>query len=179
MFWQRRPTYHWRLAVATAGLGLGLTLSSYLMAQQVVRLGANGVPAEVANAVAGRWDRQPAADLAGPNVSDPAGRLAPNIFMYNVQRRLIASNTGATTKADQPPAGSFDYAKKHGDNRFTWQPPHGQRQAAVLAFDTHNGGYVLATQSLKESEHLIDQLGRLALATLVGVTVLTIFVAVL
>ena len=74
---------------------------------------------------------------------------------------MIFDGSGALLESDAnlrgvivvPPSGTFDYAKLHGEDRFTWQPEAGVRFAAVLKY--YGGtrpGFVLSARSLREVE---------------------------
>ena len=57
-----------------------------------------------------------------------------------------------------PPAGVFDWARAHGEDRITWQPAEGVRHAIVV--DRYRGGFVVAGRSLSVVEQNEDTLLR-------------------
>jgi hypothetical protein len=69
-----------------------------------------------------------------------------------------------------PPAGVFEAARAHGENRITWQPEAGVRQAIVVIH--YNGGFVLAGANMRELErremHLEAVLGMGWVVTLIA-----------
>ena len=81
-----------------------------------------------------------------------------------------ASRNGQTPT---PPKGVFEYARNHGEERFSWQPvlgrQNGVRIAAVL--ERVNGpqpGFVLAGRNLREVEAREQQVRQMAGLTWIG-----------
>lgn len=106
--------------------------------------------------------RTPAMVASPEEPIDISLSLAPFLAVFDERGRLLSS-TGDLHREDiRLPAGTFDYAREHGEHRFTWQPEPGVRQAVVLARYERGGvkGFVLAGRSLRETEKRIEGLTR-------------------
>jgi hypothetical protein len=138
------------------------SLLVYVAAQQVLRLGANGMPAELAAKTSINLENSLSPLDAVPgeiiDISKSPGTFA---MVFDKDKNLIASS--AVMGIDEPayPKGVLDYVDKNGEDRVTWQPQKGLRFAtiAIKAGDK----YVIAGRSLKETEKLIDTVGNLVL----------------
>lgn len=87
------------------------------------------------------------------NLIDISKSLAPYIIIYDASGKPITSGAVLDGKTPNPPKGAFDFAKKSGENRFTWEPKKGVRSAAVLAYyKGKESGFVLAGRSMREIE---------------------------
>jgi hypothetical protein len=175
MFFYKHKERHFRLGLAVLALGWGLTLFAYVAVQQSLRLGANDGLARVAQAGAMRLSSvEPKAAIGSISTTAPGGELYPDVYVFDEQGKPVATNlnsanTSSTESVQAPPAGTFNYARIHADDRFTWQPASGSRQAAVLVHNPDDKGFVMATRSLVEPEALISKIGELAAVTMVGV----------
>jgi hypothetical protein len=104
--------------------------------------------------------------------------LAPFVTVFDQDQKALDSNGQFLGRTFAPPAGSFEYAKAHGQNRFTWAPQAGTREAAVLVYQGgDHPGYVLAARNLREVEQREGNLTIMAGAAL-GV-ILAVSVALL
>ncbi|GEM_PF-1480277 len=182
MLFRKHKDSHWRLGLALLAIGTGLTLFGYVAVQQSIRLGANDLPARVALYSALRLSTADPKTAIGPTPTTASEReLYPGVYVFDEQGRTVATNiygdvVNLTDVVQAPPAGTFVYARGHADNRFTWKPTNGSRQAAVLVHNSDNKGFVMATQSLTEPERLISKIGELAGATLLGVIMVAVAV---
>lgn len=158
-------------------LALALTLLCgliYVTAQQVLRQLANDPQVQMAEdaAAALAEGRVPAtlpdtAALAGK--IDMAQSLAPFLIRYDEDLQPVSSTAELDGKTPVPPAGVFEFARIHGENRLTWQPRRGVRSATVLVhYSGRKPGFVLAGRSLREVETRVPALGRLILAGWIG-----------
>lgn len=95
--------------------------------------------------------------------------LTPWLAVYDSSRKLLGSS-GILTKEDlHPPAGVFDAAKNNAgkgtdrpyENRVTWQPELGIRQALVVVYVPERDLYVVAGRSMREVEMREWQLERM------------------
>jgi len=126
----------------------------YLTVQQGLRQGANDPQIQLASDIS--------AELAGGasptefdsvNKTDISKSIAPFLMIFGSDGKLLAS-TGKLDGADMAvPKGSLDYAKSHRDNRVTWQPKVGVRNALVIVpFKGTQEGFVAVGRSLREVE---------------------------
>jgi len=92
-------------------------------------------------------------DAVFRNRIDISKSLAPFIIIYDESGKPITSGAVLDGKTPIPPKGAFDFAKKFGENRFTWEPKNGVRNAVVLAYyKGKESGFVLAGRSMREVE---------------------------
>jgi hypothetical protein len=90
---------------------------------------------------------------------DMSQSLAPFTMIFDQGGVALESSATLSGEAAVPPAGTFDYAKLHGENRFTWQPTAGARFAVVLKYyGGSRPGFVLVGRSLREVEIREDNL---------------------
>ena len=183
MLFHKRRESHWRLGLAVLALGIGLTFFCYSAIQQVIRLGADDLPARMAHRAAVSLSNVDPKVAIGPALTaTPEREVYPDIYVFDEKGRVVATNVSGvsrTSTIQAPPVGSFAYARSHSDNRFTWKPGNGLRQAAVLIHNADNKGFAMATQSLTEREKLISEIGELAFATVLGVVIVAVGIIVL
>lgn len=157
------------------GLAFGLT-------QQVYRQSANDPQVQFAEQAADLLSAGHQADeiIPPPLTTDLADSTQTFMAVYNATTTAEAWSMPLDGKAPQPPKGVFDYAKEHGENRVTWMPHKGVREALVIVpFKRQDGssGYVLAGRSLAEAESRIQEAQNLALIAWVAGLLATLLVA--
>lgn len=139
-----------------------VTVMIYATAQQIVRIGANTLPATSAHFLADQFSRGATADALISTYPEP---LPPSGASFS----LVADTSGKTQistymldgKPLTLPKGVFDAALQKGDNRITWQPTPTIREAIVVVpYTTPVGkkGFVVSGVSLKEPEATISGL---------------------
>ena len=152
------------LAVAlTAVIGF-----AYVAVQQNYRMSANDPQIQLAEdgAMALATGTDPKA-IVGDKTIDAGISLAPFTTVFDANRNVLATSGQFDGQTLAPPTGSFDSAKAHIQDRFTWAPRPGSRDAAVLVYIGGNHpGYVLAARSLYEVEAREDNLTKMAAAAL-------------
>ncbi len=155
--------FYW-LPLAVVITALSLTI--YVVVQQDLRLGANDLPIQLAEDTAAALSGgDTIASLLEDKKIDLASSLAPFIIIFNEQEMPIASTVELDGQIPIPPPGVFAFTKAHGQNRLTWQPQTGIRNATVTVhFSGKESGYVLAGQSLRQVEKRIGLLGLQVLA---------------
>ncbi len=133
----------------------------YLAQQQNYRLSANGQPFQIALDTAIKLNAGASANEVLPTGSvDIKQSLSPVVMIYGKDRHLLATNALLNGKAPVFPSGVLANVTPNG-SRVTWQPEAGVRMASVTV--SYSDGYVVAAQSLRETETLIDTLGSLVL----------------
>ncbi|MDD4901752.1 MAG: hypothetical protein PHE24_01315 [Patescibacteria group bacterium] len=129
---------------------------AYSICQQVLRQGANDPQIQIARDAAVKLALGEGPDYYRSDVYgqvDIAKSLSPFLMTFDGSRNVLSTNATLNGKAAVPPAGVFAYAKKHGENRVTWQPAKGVRIAAVMVHYSGVGeGYALSGRSLAEVE---------------------------
>ncbi len=161
------------LAAVTVALG-GLI---YVEVQQSYRQNANDPQIQMANDGADAIAAGAApTSTVPPKQIDIARSLAPFVIVFGDKQNIVAASGKLGNNFPVPPAGVFDYTKTHGEDRFTWQPQSGVREAAVMTYRA-NSGYVLAARSLREVEKREDYLTSTVAVALVAI-LLALFVVV-
>jgi hypothetical protein len=131
------------------------SLLVYVAAQQVLRLGANEMPAELAAEISINLENSNSPKDAVPSeITDISKSPGTFVMVFDKDKNLIASS--AVMGLDEPvyPKGVLDYVDKNGEDRVTWQPQKGLRFATVAIKSGDN--YIVAGRSLKETEKLIS-----------------------
>ncbi len=166
----------------SAALATLMCLLVYAALQQDYRQSLNDPQIQMAEDAAASLssDYTPAAALprSEPPV-DIAQSLRPWVAVYDASGTPLESSAVLDGAPPRLPAGVFDTNRWNGfiighhfnaappdENRFTWQPREGVRQAVVLvAFSTpHGAGFVAAGRNMREGEARISRLGVIVLA---------------
>ena len=136
----------------------GLTMlagTAYAAVQQDLRQSANDPQIQLAEdaAAALATGVQPDSVLPAQHVNLSAS-LAPFVMVLDTNGRVLASSGSLDGATPTLPDGVLQNAAEHGQNRLTWQPRPGVREATVI--QTVKGApqarYVLAARSLREVE---------------------------
>ena len=133
----------------------------YITTQQAYRHSANDPQIQMAEdaAAALASGLPPSAFVTGPPY-DMAASLAPYLIIFSESGVPIASSVSLDGRTPQPPDGVFEYTRQHKQDRITWQPRPGVRQAAVIVhYASSKSGFVLSGRSLRETENRIGILG--------------------
>jgi len=147
----------------------------YAAVQQDIRQSANDPQIQIAEDVAHLLNTgaNPLA-MVPPQKMDMSQGLDPFLVIYDASGTPIASSALLNNTIPVPPHGVFDYAKKYGEDRITWQPEPGVRIATVIV--PYNNGFVLAGRSLREVEKREDNIEHLAgLGWLASIVLLGLF----
>ncbi len=145
----------------------------YIIGQQMLRQGANDPQIQLSEDVAlALATGKGVQDFLPPQV-DISESIAPFVIVYDANGVVISSTATLYGITPEIPLGVLDYAKHVKQNRVTWEPQPGIREAAVVTyFNGQNEGYVVSGRSLREIERredsLLKSLGLLWLFTLVG-----------
>lgn len=138
-----------------AALSTILSGMVYVAVQQDFRMGANDPQIQIAEDVSNvlKGGVNPT-QVVPPNNSDIGSSLSPWLAVYDDSDKAIASSGLLGGASPTPPAGVFDYVRAHGEDRVTWQPSVGVRQALVVTrfSATQGSGFVVAGRSLREVE---------------------------
>jgi hypothetical protein len=154
----------------------------YIAVQQNLRLGLNEpqvqMAEDAARALASGQSASAVIPASAPRV-DIAQSLAAYLIVFDSKGVPIASGATLNGSIPVPPAGVFDYARHHADDRVSWQPEPGVRSAVVIvAVNGGVDGFVLAGRGMREVENQENALTNLvALAWICGMVVTLILVA--
>ncbi len=142
----------WVLVTTVATFFAGLV---YMTVQQYIRHSANDPQIQMAEDWAAL---RPSAVKLSPAV-DIGQSLSPYIVIYDAKGQPLTGSGLLHDKLPTLPSGVFTAAKKHGQNRVTWQPEKSVRQAIVVSYyGGQEPGFVVAGRSLRETEERVSQL---------------------
>jgi hypothetical protein len=166
------------IAAATTG-GAGIV---YGAMQQNLRLSADDPQVALARRTAAHLDAGAAPAAAVPTEQvDLIGSLDPFVLIFDADGHVVASSATLQSQIPEYPRGVFDTVRGRGEDRVTWQPEPGVREATVAV--AWRGGFVVAGRSLRLTEQHIDQVGLVVgmgwLATLVLVAGAALLAALL
>ncbi|MBV8083417.1 MAG: hypothetical protein JO247_01245 [Chloroflexi bacterium] len=171
-------------------IAAGLTIlagTAYAGVQQDLRQSANDPQIQIAEDAATALATGVQPESVTPTQHIDLGRgLTPFVMVFDANGRVLASSGSLNGATPVLPPGVLQRAAEHGQNRLTWQPQPGVREAAVIQSVTGapQARYVLAARSLREVESRetnaqelfgLGWLGALAaslVATVLGVTLL-------
>ena len=158
------------LAVVTAVAG-------YVVFSFGVEQPANHPQVEVADAAVARLNAgaDPASILPAKQVEIGSPDLF--VMVLDSNRTVLATSGHLNGETVVPPAGVFDYARAHGDDRITWQPAQGVRSAIVV--EAFRAGFVVAGRTLSDSENLEGPLVRMAIVAWLAIVVIGAVVLVM
>ena len=151
-------------ALVLAGLATVLALALYAIPQQVLRLGADDPQLQLADDLAAKLEQGISPTDAVPTKLVDVGRsLAPFVIAYDANGRPLATQAQLDGATPTPPRGVFDFVRRHGKEKITWQPRNGLRFAAVVQrVDGPAGGFVVAGRSMHEVESRIGAIQSMA-----------------
>jgi hypothetical protein len=137
--------------------------SLYAVAQQVLRQGADDPQIQMAEDTATKLATGQSVQSVIPTEKvDIATSIAPYMIVFDTNGTPIASSARLNGQTPTLPSGIFDWVRRNGEDRITWQPQDGVRSAVVVTqFKGTNTGFVLAGRSLREVEKREDNLSQL------------------
>lgn len=143
-----------------AGIATILSGLIYVAVQQDYRINANDPQIQIAEDASAQLSQgAPTQSLVPQSPVDIATSLDPYITIFDEKGNIVATSASLNGTKPSIPSGVFDYVSKHGEERFTWQPKPGVRQAVVVRhYSGTNPGFVLVGRSLREVEIRIDNL---------------------
>jgi hypothetical protein len=165
-------------AVSLAAIGF-----SYAAAQQAYRQSANDPQAvlatEAARALSGGAEIGNVLPSGGAVAIEAS--LSPYVIIYDRTGTPVSGNGSLHGSAPVLPVGVLAAAQEKGQNRLTWQPEEGIRQAIVVVpyQSATSGGYVMAGRSLAEAESReadLTLMALVALAAALGVSLVAVLV---
>jgi hypothetical protein len=148
----------------------------YAAVQQDLRQSANDPQIQIAEDGAARLRVTSAGTPIVPvGDVDIATSLSPYIIYFDDSGKPVSGNGVLDAKLPTLPAGVFAYTRTAREDRFTWQPRSGIRQAVVLVrIDGTHPGFVMSGRSLREVE-----LRERALSNEIGIALLVILLGTL
>jgi hypothetical protein len=127
-------------AAGAAWLGYGVSLRS----------GGDQQPLRLATRAASLLEAgSRPADILPPAIN-MAASPAPFVMVFDRQHHVLASSGRLNGRMPALPGGVLAWAARHGEDRITWEPRPGLREAAVIEpYGQPRPGFVLAAQSLQ------------------------------
>ncbi len=172
----KRTLIHWIPLVVVVTLA---SSGIYGAVQQALRISANDPQIQMAeDAATALGGGRPVEAVVPADKIDIASSLAPYLVVFDDSGRPVASSGMLHSQMPALGPGVFDYVRRNGENRITWQPEPGVRSATVITrVGGANPGFVMAGRSLREVESRIDNIGLLLAAGWLG-TCVAVLVAV-
>ena len=135
-------------------------LLTYIVAQQLTRLGANDLPVKLATETSIKLEKGQSPDnsITGETV-DISKSLETFVMIFDKDKNLIATSAMMGNVEPVYPKGVLNYVDRIREERVTWQPETGLRFATVVIKTGDN--YTVAGRSLQEPERLIGIIGNL------------------
>ncbi len=138
----------------------------YVAVQQDYRINANDPQIQLAEDISAQLAAGQKPEEAIPQYkTNLAKTLATFIVIYDDNNKPLVSTGLLNGESPVPPSGVFDFTRKTGQDRLTWEPVKGLRYATVVQyFKDKQSGFILTARSLSEVEQRINQLTKLVLA---------------
>ncbi len=132
----------------------------YVTAQQVLRMTVNDPQVQIAEDTAIALSNGQSIDSVVPaSKIDIAKSVALYIAVFDDSGKAIASSGTLRNQLPALPVGVFDYVRRNGEDRITWQPEPGVRDAIVVTrYSGTSSGFVMAGRSMRDSEARTSQL---------------------
>lgn len=140
----RKATEAFLFLVVASTIVSGLVL---VAVQQNYRQSANDPQIQDARDVVTALNAGQQLNLA-PDGTDVATSLSPFIMLFDKDGNALGSNATLNGNMPQLPKGVFAWVDKHGEDRFTWQPQPGIREAVVVDKANVPDQYVAIARSL-------------------------------
>ena len=144
-------------------LGITITLLCgliYVATHQVLRQSANDPQIAMSEDIGETLSNQGAPAIDTKPI-ELVTSLSPFVIIYDSSGNVVSSTATLHGKIPQLPKGVLEFAKANNQNRLTWQPESGVREAVVVTYYTNNkggSGYVLVGRSLRETEQRVSML---------------------
>ncbi len=154
--------YNWSLTLLLwlpfVALATLLCLIIYIAVQQDIRISANSPQIQMAeDATTALNNGLTPSSLVPASTVNISQSLSAFLAIFDESGKTQVSSGLLDGTLPSLPTGVFDYTRRNGEDRFTWQPRNNVRQAAVLIYYSSNkgiSGFVLASRSLREIEAL-------------------------
>lgn len=145
----------------------GLCLLVYLVMQQNYRLSANDPQIQITRDFQGEIPKE---------TVEISKSLSVFVAQFDKDGNLVKSNAKLDGNDISIPKGVFDYVRDHGEDKITWQPEKGVRQAIVV--NKYKDGFVVSGRSLSEIEKRIDNLSFYVGSAWAGIVIISLFLSI-
>jgi len=144
----------------------------YVAVQQDLRQAADDPQIQMAEDAAARL--RAGADpkeIVPRRVVDIRTSLAPYLIVFDDRNEPVVGNARLNGRLPTVPSGALEHARTNGQNRVTWRPEPGARQAIVITPAAGTPWTVVAGRSLREQEarqaRLVRMIGLLWLTIII------------
>ena len=138
--------------VAAFAVISAVCLLVHLEIQQSLRQSANDPQIEMAEDAAATAANGGEVPLR-PRKIEISQSIAPYLIVLDSVGKVIATDAMLDGNTPTLPTGIFDWVRKNGEDRVSWQPRRGVRSALVIVpVNGGAGGFVAAGRSLREVE---------------------------
>jgi hypothetical protein len=164
-----------KLLVISVILVTLFSLMVYGVAQQMLRMSANYIPLQLATDVVNKLERGFSPNsIVLPAKIEISSSLYPFVMILDQNKKVLITSATLSGNVPEIPKGTFDWVATHGQDKVTWQPYSGIREALVIDKYTNGPmtGYVVAGENLKLTEDTTDLIGR---DILIGWFVINVF----
>jgi hypothetical protein len=161
------------------------SLLTYVVAQQIIRLGTDNQPVTLAIETSIKLESgQNPADAIPDETVDISKSLETFVMIFDSDKNLVATSAMMGSENPSYPKGVLDFVNKKGQDKVTWQPVAGPPRESTHRFATvaikSGNYYIVAGRSLTEPERLIGVIGKLILAAwAAGVVLISIVLVVI
>lgn len=133
---------------------------AYLAVQQDLRISANDPQIQLSEDIAAQLETGADPQTYGSSqTTDIKKSLDSFIMIIDDHGTVLTSSAMLNNKIPKFPSGVLNYTRDNGQDRLTWQPQKGVRQAVVVtSYKGDNPGFVVIGRSLREVEKRIDNL---------------------
>ncbi len=145
----------------------------FVSVMQSLRLSANDPQVQITGDILSSLSQGADPKQLSPTTVDMASASNPFVIIYDNNEKALGSTVTLDKKTPIAPKAAFEKTKKNNENRFTWEPKDGLRQAVVMV--KYKDGYVLVGRSLGEVDERIKMVMRVVgIAWVIGISATTL-----
>lgn len=145
----------------------------FVTVMQSLRLSANDPQVQISGDILSSLSQGADPKQLSPTTVDMASTTNPFVIIYDNNEKALGSTVTLDKKTPVAPKAAFEKTKKYNENRFTWEPKDGLRQAVVMV--KYKDGYVLVGRSLGEVDSRIKMIMRVVgIAWVIGIAATTL-----
>lgn len=145
----------------------------FIATQQSLRLSADDPQVQITQDILNSLSQGADPKQLSPTTVDMAGATSAFVIIYDNNQKAVGTTVELDKKTPVPSPQVFEKTKKNNENRFTWEPKKGLRQATVMV--KYKDGYVLVGKSLGEIENRVKLILRIVgVAWIVGIAATTL-----
>ncbi len=132
----------------------------FVASQQILRLTANDPQVQITQDILNSLSQGADPKQLSPTTVDMTKATNPFVIIYDNNQKAVGTTVELDKKTPVPPKEAFEKTKNNNENRFTWEPKKGLRQATIMV--KYKDGYVVVGKSLREIDNRIKMMLQLA-----------------